>query len=114
MFVLHQAGHWGLPKGHPKDTDKSPEETARRELYEETGLMVETLLPYPPFTETYLVNGESKEVVYFAATVSGEISPQAGEIHAIKWVGVEDLEKQASFPAQKDLLSKISRALLEG
>lgn len=36
-LVKHRAGHWGFPKGHP-DVDESEEETAKRELLEETGI----------------------------------------------------------------------------
>lgn len=39
LLIRHHAGHWTFPKGHA-DRGESPQQTAERELREETGLAV--------------------------------------------------------------------------
>lgn len=48
LLIFHKGGkHWGFPKGH-KDHQETDLETAKRELKEETGLEIETLLSEVP------------------------------------------------------------------
>ncbi len=64
---------WGLPGGHPKDAHETPEGTARRELFEETGFWAPHLslaLIVPPEPE---VPGVTKPFFVFvpAAPLTG-------------------------------------------
>src|SRR5882724_1273985 len=45
LLILDGYGNWGLPKGHLKSRE-TPEEAARREIAEETGL--DNLIPRAP------------------------------------------------------------------
>lgn len=40
LMVKHNAGHWGLPKGHVEENETETE-TAVREVFEETGIKAE-------------------------------------------------------------------------
>lgn len=65
---------WGLPAGHPKDGHETPEGTARREFYEETGYWAPHLtlaLVVPP--EPLGVQGVTKEFFVFvpASPITG-------------------------------------------
>lgn len=83
---------WSLPKGH-MEAFENEEQTALRELQEETGLKAR-LLPFPPVTEEFLRRpGVMKQVTYFAAEVDGEPRPLPGEIGEFRWVRPEDLSK---------------------
>ena len=99
MVQLH-AGHWGFPKGHG-EPGESGQESATRELREETGLDVVSWIPLSPFQENYSFTHKgfkvSKCVTYYPAFVSGDVLAQADEVKAIRWVPVENLEKQATF-----------------
>lgn len=68
LIVKHKAGHWTFPKGHP-DVDELCEETIKRELFEETGIVDYKLIPDVSFIIHYDIqlNGESveKEVQYY-------------------------------------------------
>lgn len=110
MLVLHNAGHWGLPKGHPNENEE-PKETAKRELFEETGQNIDEMLDVGPFSDHYEVNGEPKEVTYYPAKVSGDIVPQEGEIQAVKWVDLDDLHEVILFDSLKQLLSQVRQAI---
>lgn len=43
LVIYQRDGFWAFPKGH-SNTEETPRETARRELYEETGVRAVTLL----------------------------------------------------------------------
>eukprot|EP01136_Pigoraptor_vietnamica_P006366 Opistho-1_new@39212 len=71
-------GHWGFPKGK-KEPGESSLQAATRELKEETGLAITSLLDPNPLVEHYTFTRENhpveKKVVYFLALVSGELLP---------------------------------------
>ena len=108
LLVKHRKGHWAFPKGHPDaNTDKSPQQTATRELKEETALRIARFLEVPPLEEHYTFSIGSdqvdKAVTYFIAEVSGTVSIQVEEIEAYQWLTCEEAEKQATFSESKRL-----------
>lgn len=113
MVQLH-AGHWSFPKGHP-DANETPQQTAIRELTEETGLTIARFLPLSPFYESYTFTSKgrpiSKTVTYFPAEVTGTLSPQAEEIADCQWISLADAEKRATFPATKQVCLQLRSAL---
>jgi len=53
LLVLHKSwDHWGLPKGHPEG-DETMEETAMREVLEETWVIVDSFVSGVFFEERY-------------------------------------------------------------
>lgn len=99
LILRHTAGHWGLPKGHPEDTE-TPIETAKRELIEETGITEAELHGRPRFTQHYSFYRENtlhqKTVIYFPAYIhTRSITLQSEEVIEYKW---------ASFDKARDLL----------
>jgi tRNA nucleotidyltransferase (CCA-adding enzyme) len=89
-------GHWGFPKGHV-EKNESEEDTAVREILEETGLSV-TLINGFRVSVEYLVKNETmKEVVYFLAmSQEGIVHIEVEEVIDYKW---------ANFQYTKQLLS---------
>ena len=78
-------GHWGFPNGH-REGDENEFETASREIFEETGLLVvfqggkRAVSTYSP------KSGVTKDAVYFlAAARDGEIKLQNTEVADYKW-----------------------------
>lgn len=100
FLVQHQAGHWSFPKGHP-EPDETPQETAERELKEETGLIVKKYLTPEIYVEDYsfINNGQliEKRVSYFIASVEGHEKLQLHEIQAGRWVKLENADKLITF-----------------
>ena len=87
-------GHWGFPKGHvePGETE---EETARREILEETGLTVKFAEGFRAVSHYSPRPGIDKDAVYFlAAPASGEIHLQESEVAAYQWCAQETAMNQ--------------------
>jgi len=81
---------WSLPKGHmePSETE---EQTALRELQEETGLQA-VLTPGVRMTIRYPVGPVSqKEVVFFLGEASGQITIPESEIETYRWIRRQEL-----------------------
>lgn len=117
LIILHRGGrHWGFPKGHAEE-DETPQETATREFFEETGLTVVKILSEEDFVETYdfFSRGHKiyKTVNYFVAEVQGVVSLQANEVKDSKWVPLLEAHKHLTFPQARTLCRK-ALALLTG
>jgi len=82
ILVLHASGnHWDHPKGHA-EAGETPDETALREIREETQVDAELIEGFQTAAEWTLPDGRKKKVVYFLARSIGEAADQgpAGEI----------------------------------
>ncbi|MBA2369177.1 MAG: NUDIX domain-containing protein [Candidatus Protochlamydia sp.] len=114
LLVQHQAGHWAFPKGHPEKGETSYE-SAERELFEETGLKVESYLMEGGFKEHYffMFNRQriSKTVEYFPAIVLGEVKIQEEELKDFKWLDVTEAEKFITFKEGKKMCAQVSNLL---
>lgn len=110
LLVFHRKGFWGLPKGHG-EAGETPQQSAVRELFEETGLHIVEFLSWLPFEEHYTVNDEPKIVSYYAALVAGEIVLQAEEIEHAQWMSLSTAIAQATFAGNllKDVSAKLVR-----
>ena len=107
----NQPGHWGFPKGHiePNETE---EETALREIAEETGLSVTLCSDWREVIHYNPKPGIEKDVVYFLATPASEqIILQQSEIADFLWCGYEQALEQLSHQASKELLFKAYQAI---
>ena len=108
LLVKHkEGGHWDFPKGHMEEGE-SDEETALREVYEETGLKVEII---PGFKESisYIdtINNEDKTVVFFLCKAdSSEIKHITDDVIDSIWLTYEEALKKATYDNAKALLKK--------
>jgi len=110
LFVLllkhKNGGHWAFPKGHV-EKNETEEETALREIKEETSLIVKL---DTGFRETNSFSPKTdviKDVIYFAAQViSGELEAQAEEITDIHWFQIEEAIDIATYDNDKKMLMK--------
>ncbi len=106
LIIRHLAGHWDFPKGHVENNE-TEEETARREVLEETGLVAEI---YPGFRETvnYVVRGHiPKEVVYFVGCPdSKDVRMQAEEVMDFAFLPYAEARKRLTFESNRKLLDK--------
>ncbi|MBM3198238.1 MAG: NUDIX domain-containing protein, partial [Chlamydiae bacterium] len=90
LIVVHKGGkHWGFPKGR-QDPEETDQETASRELEEETGLIVSRFMKDTPYEECYtFYRGKTrvhKKVCYFPCLVQGELRLQPEEILEACWL----------------------------
>lgn len=106
LILLQSNGCWSFPKGH-MDAGEKEEETALRELREETGLNAQ-LIPNACVELGYEVRPlVRKEVVLFLGRVEGELTLQESEIRAYRWVTRDELSEYL-FP---DSLAACERLL---
>lgn len=111
LLLLQTNGFWSFPKGHMEPFE-SEQETALRELNEETGL---TSVLHPSVREmvTYpMSDGKTKQVVVFPGEVSGDLTLQKAEAVAFRWVNAEEA-KQLLHPDFAPVLDRV-QTVLEG
>lgn len=110
LLIQHHSGYWGFPKGH-QDPHETPQQTALRELFEETGLQVKHFLFEEVLSETYFFtfHGEKihKTVHYFIAEVKGKLVIQDKELLDARWVALEEAESQVTYPNGKAICRKL-------
>nr|MBQ8244817.1 NUDIX domain-containing protein [Oscillospiraceae bacterium] len=111
LLLLQTNGFWSFPKGHMEPFE-SEEDTALRELQEETGLAA---VLQPEFREmvTYpMSGGKTKQVVVFPGEVSGDIALQRTEAAAFRWVTAGEA-KQLLHPGFAAVMDRVMRYLEE-
>lgn len=111
LLVQHgTALYWGFPKGHP-EASETPQETAKRELFEETNLEVVRFFSHTPFEQHYkfIWKGKliHKTVGYFAAEVKGTPRIQADEIKSCQWVPLEKACEVITYPTDQSVCREI-------
>lgn len=104
LIIQHFAGHYGFPKGHV-EAGETEEQTALREIYEETGLQVKLLSGFRA-EDYYLVKQNvAKTVVYFLAQAfTTEVVYIFPEIKAHTWATLEEALNLLPYDGQKMLL----------
>ena len=109
LMVRSVWGNWGFPKGHVEEGE-TEEETALREIYEETNLRV-TLLEGFRETDEYLLRRKEnagKQVVYFCGEYppDGQVRVQASEIMSAEAVPLEKGLRLLRYESARKILRK--------
>ncbi len=107
FLIEHMAlGHISLPKGHV-EKGETEEETAIREIKEETNLDVvldtrfRHTIAYSPYP------GIEKTVVFFAAeAASDSLINQESEVSALEWMPYEQAYRAMTYDTDKETLRK--------
>lgn len=107
LLVRHiKSGYWSFPKGHVEEGE-TEEETARREIKEETGLDV---LLDTGFRETVTFSprrNTKKTVVYFVGmATSHELVPQQEEISELRWHEIGQAVGVLTYENDKMIVNK--------
>ena len=106
LLIRHvNGGHWAFPKGHV-EKGETEEQTAKREILEETGLTVildnryRQVVTYSPKKDVV------KDVVYFVAHAPSEVKAvaQESEISQVRWVDADKAVEYVSFDNDKKVL----------
>lgn len=118
LFVIkHRGGHWSFPKGH-RDQGESPLETAKRELREETGLKVDSILSETNLEENYMfqLEGErvQKKVVYFIGNIKNpdEVVINLEELDEGKWVDLAEAPMFLTYEEAKRICRQTAQLLM--
>lgn len=95
---------WGYAGGSV-ELDEVVEEAAKRELFEETGLIAESLELFGVFSgkDTHYTypNGDevsNVDIVYVCKQYSGELKCQDGEVEKLKFFRIDEIPQNISKP----------------
>ncbi len=105
---------WGLPKGLV-EKGEAPEETAVREVQEETGLVAEIIEPLGDISYWYVWNEERvrKKVTFFLMeAVGGDVSVHDHEMEDVRWFPLPEARRRATYPSERDVLRRAADALV--
>ena len=115
FLLLHYgAGHWDFPKGKQEKNEKE-EQTALREIKEETGIEnVETLDGFRETVKYFYKKGEEtvyKEVTFFLVQSPTEEVMISFEHIGYAWLSYEHAYKKLTFNNSKELLENADKFL---
>lgn len=107
-------GRWSFPKGHVEENE-TEEETAIREIMEETGIEVSIqsnfreVITYTPKKDI------TKDVIYFLArAVTFDYTPQVEEVARIKWVEINNAHTMLSYDNDRQLVLRAKSLIKDG
>lgn len=110
FLILHMnLGHYSLCKGHVEKEDKNEEDTARREIKEETSLDVNIDTNFKEVITYSPKEGVIKDVIFFVAEDLSNINPQDkhdNEVNKIYYLPFNDAYNLLTYSSDKDLLKK--------
>ena len=114
LLQLRSDNHcWGY-SGGSVELDENVEEAAKRELFEETGLIAHKLKLFGVFSgkETHYIypNGDEVsniDIVYICDDYSGELRCQAGEVDQLRFYEIDQIPNNISKPIEKALLAYV-------
>jgi 8-oxo-dGTP pyrophosphatase MutT (NUDIX family) len=98
----------GLPKGHP-DGNETPEQAARREVREETGLEAELIEKLGDVEYRYERKGGSvsKRVTFFLFEFrSGDLADHDHEIEAARWIPLQEAANALSYEGERQMVAR--------
>jgi 8-oxo-dGTP pyrophosphatase MutT (NUDIX family) len=107
LLVLQESDETGgFPKGHSRG-DEGEQQTALREVEEETGLPIRIVPGFYERASYVTPRGRKKIAGFFIAyPVGGTLSPQKGEIREIRWVSFSDALRLLPNPQLRRVLER--------
>lgn len=112
LLCQHSYHHgWGFPKGLIGDHKKgeTKEETAIREVEEETGAKGKILAEIEPITYWYKFKDERvKKTVYYYVMeyLGGDITKHDWEMEDVQWIEKEKVLEKITYKSDKEIFKK--------
>jgi 8-oxo-dGTP pyrophosphatase MutT (NUDIX family) len=104
---------WTLPKGTP-DPGESREQTAIREVEEETGLTVRITAPLDSIEYWFVQSGRRihKTVHYFLMEpVGGDLARHDHEFDEVRWIPFDQAATMLTFETERALVARAAESL---
>jgi 8-oxo-dGTP pyrophosphatase MutT (NUDIX family) len=104
---------WTLPKGTP-NPGESLEETALREVGEETGLRVRIVEPLPSIEYRFVLDGARihKTVHYWLMEpTGGDLADHDHEFEQVRWVAFDEAPALLTFETERELVAAAAERL---
>ena len=104
---------WTLPKGTP-EVGESREQTAVREVEEETGLKVRINEPFDSIEYTFVQSGTRihKTVHYFLMDpIGGDLTRHDREFDEVRWIPFDAAASMLTFETERELVARAAERL---
>ncbi len=108
-------GRWGFPKGHI-EKGESEIDTAKREIFEETGIKDVQFIEGFRQEDIYIIDGtipqtkgrtaEKHSIYFLCKTLEEPNRFDKEEITEFRWADIDESMKLLSFDNQKDIIKK--------
>ncbi len=114
LALHYPAGHWDFPKGGVEDGE-SEEQAARREIMEETGLLIDSFVPnFRKKIEYHYRRAAGlshKQVIFFLARATSDKVQISIEHSGYEWLTFDQAVKRLSFDNARNILREANEFL---
>ncbi len=113
LVIRQVQGHWCFPKGHI-EKGETEEETAEREILEETGMSVSFVNGFRYVLSYSPQENVMKDVVYFLAEyLSGEGKAQEEEVSTFAWMDEAQTASTLTYENDRQLFAAARKFMQE-
>lgn len=106
LLIHHNLGHWGFPKGHV-ELGETEEETARREVFEETGINASIIEGFKEKITYCPKKGIEKDVYFFVGKpIDNNLVPQLSEVCEVNFFDIDETHKLITYEDEKNMFKK--------
>ena len=106
---------WSLPKGHVEEGE-TPEDTAVREVAEETGITGRVIAPLGVIDFWFVAEGRRIHKTvhhYLLMATNGELSADDVEVEEVAWVPLGELAGRLAYADERRLIERVPDLLAD-
>ncbi len=107
LLIKNPSGKWTFPKGNVEEGER-PEDTAVREVEEETGIKGKIVKPLGDVKYWYMLKGEKifKRVVYYLMEYEGGEPSPSWEVQDARFFPAEEVKKLLKYKGDKEIFKR--------
>ncbi len=107
LLIKNPSGKWTFPKGNIEEGER-PEDTAVREVEEETGIKGKIVKPLGDIKYWYMLKGERifKKVVYYLMEYEGGEPLPSWEVQDARFFPAEEVKKLLKYKGDREIFKR--------